>query len=153
MAAFKAFKFNPLRELDVDIPRANREAALKEAAEYLREQLLDFAGQGRSIVSGGRWVKTLSKDYAAEKGESSSVNYADLNLSGHLLDGLSVDVSGNNIVIDVDSADYGKAEGHLTGEYGKSTKIKPRQFMPQQGQTFKAAILSELKKILAEHED
>lgn len=151
--AFKKFTFDPIKELDLNIPRKNRKDALEEAAAYLREVMLEYASEGKSVVSGGKWIKTLTPGYARKKGEESSVTFANLELSGHLLDNLGVDVSGRGLTIDVDPEDYGKAEGHLTGEYGKNSRIRPRQFMPQPGETFKSTILSDLKKILRDFEE
>lgn len=150
---FKPYKFDPLKELEVSIPKENKREALEAAAEFLKTAMLEYIGEGKSPVSGGRWVKSLSKDYLKEKSEESSVTFANLEFSGHLLDNLNIDVSGSKLVIDVHPDDYGKAEGHITGKYGENSKEKPRQFMPQDGQTFKKNIMSDLKKVLKEFEE
>lgn len=156
MAAFKPFRFNPLKELDVDIPRAKRKAALKEAAAFLREQMLEYIGEGKSPVTGRKWAG-LSDGYKKIKGESSSVSIPNMEFSGKLLDGLSVDVSGDSLVIDVAEDDYGKAEGNYLGTYGQPKPVTgQRKFMPQapdKTKPFTNAILSELKKVLADFED
>jgi len=149
----KPYKFNPIKDLDLSIPKDKQAEALRAASEFIKETMLDYIGEMKSPVSGGRWVKTLSTGYLKKKEEESGVSQANLELTGHLLDNLSVDVKGSNIVIDVDPEDRGKALGHLTGEYGKHSKEKPRQFMPQPGQEFKKQILSDLKQLLSEYED
>lgn len=151
MAKFKPFQFDPIKDLDIEIPRNKKKEALEAVAKLLDTTILEYASEGRSPVKGGRWVKKLEKDYEAKKGKGS---FADLLDSGHLLENLSVEVSGSKIVIDVDEEDEGKAEGHLTGVYGdNSKKVKPRQFMPQKGQEFRSGIMADVKRILKEFED
>lgn len=150
---FKPYKFDPISSLDLSIPKDKQREALKAAAEFLRETMLDFAGSLKSPVQGGTWVKGLSKGYKAFKEKESPSSQANLELTGHLLDNLEVTVTGNKLVIDVSKEDYGKAEGHITGEYGKHSQIKPRQFMPQGSEEFKQRILSDLKTLLEEYEE
>jgi hypothetical protein len=153
MAEFKPYKLKLFDELELDIPRNNRAEALEAAADFIKTEMLDYIGDGVSPVTGRAWAG-LSKEYAARKTEQSSSNSANLELTGHLLDGLTVEVSGNSIVIDVDESDYGKAEGHITGIYGNhSKKVKRRKFMPQDGESFTGAIMRDLKKVLSEFED
>ena len=148
----KAYKFNPIKELELDIPRSNRKAALEDAATYIKEAMLDYIGEGKSPVEKGKWVRSLTKQYAKTKSEQSSANFANLELTGEMLDSLTVDVSGSNIIVDVGDDQRDKAEGHLTGIYGDSNKIRPRQFMPQKGESFKREIMSNIKKILEDYE-
>lgn len=156
MAKFKPFKFNPIAELDLDIPKRRQKEALREAADFLRTAMLDHIADAKSPVKGGTWKRGLSKEYAEIKeGESSSV-FANLELTGQLLDNLTVEVKGESLVIDVDSADYGKAEGHITGQYGDGKMkggVKPRQFMPQRSEQFRPSILADLKKLLEDYEE
>jgi hypothetical protein len=149
----KPYRFNPIKELDLDIPKENRSDALEAAAEYIKELMLDYIGEGNSPVSGGKWVKGLTKQYLERKGQESSVDYANLELSGDLLDSLIVEANSRNIVIDVGDDQRDKAEGHLSGLYGKKSRIRPRQFMPQGDETFKRDIMNKLKDLLAEYEE
>ena len=149
----KAYKFNPIKELDLDIPRDKQAEALAAAAEYLKEIMLDYIGEGKSPVSGGKWVRGLTKEYLKRKGEESSVDFANLELSGDLLDSLTVDTNGNKIVIDVADDQRDKAEGHLTGLYGEKSRIRPRQFMPQGDGEFKKDVMKKLRELLEEYED
>lgn len=149
----KPWKFKPLEELGIEIPRGARREALEAAAEYIRTAMLDYIGSGTSPVSGGKWVRSLTKEYAAKKGEESSAGFANLELSGDLLDSLTVEaISGTTITVDVGSDERDKAEGHLTGLYGKNSRIRPRQFMPQDNQRLKKDILQGVKDILKEYE-
>lgn len=149
----KAWKFKPLEELGIEIPRNARREALEAAADYIRTAMLDYIGEGKSPVSGGKWTRSLTKEYAEKKSSESSAGFANLELSGDLLDSLTVTaVSGNTISVDVSSEERGKAEGHLTGLYGKNSRIRPRQFMPQGEERLKKDILQGVKDILKEYE-
>lgn len=154
MAAFKPYKFDPIKELELDIPKSKRREALEVAARFLKEAMLDYIGEAKSPVAGGKWVRKLEPEYKKKKIEESGVDFANLELSGDLLDSISVDVEKSKIVIDVGEDEYGKSEGHITGVYGdNSKKVKPRQFMPQGKETFKKPILEDLKALLREFED
>lgn len=151
--AFKPFKFDILEELDIKLPRSKQRQALEEAAAFLEAQMQNYISAQNSPVSGGRWIKGLTPEYKAKKVAEGGSPTADLIETGELLTSLSVKVKGKSLVIDVDKSDYGKAEGHLTGLYGNDSRIRPRQFMPQEGETFKRGIVNELKKILEEYGD
>lgn len=152
--SFKPFTFNPLKDLGIEIPKAKREDALQAAAEYIKEQILEYVGSGASPVSGGKWTRSLTKGYAEKKSEESSVKYSNLELTGAFLDSLEVTAGSRNITVDVGKDQYGKAEAFVTGEFGShSKKIRPRQFAPQKGETFKKSIMQGLKEILSEFED
>lgn len=153
MAKFKPYQIDILKELDLEIPKDRQKEALQAASEFLKETMLDYIGEGKSPVQGGRWVRSLSPEYKKKKMEESGVNFSNLELTGGFLDNLKVDVSGSKIVIDVDSDDYGRAEGFISGEYGANSEIKKRQFMPQPGESFKKQILSDLRTLLEEFED
>lgn len=150
----KKYKFNPIAEFGLDIPQRNKKAAMEAAAEYIKEAMLDYIGDGKTPVANGKWTRSLTKAYLARKGEESSVDFANLELSGDLLDSLMIEADGNQIIIDVPEEEKGKAEGHLTGLYGENAKKpRPRQFMPQPGEKFRKEILSNLKKLLSDFEE
>ena len=155
--AFKPYKFNPIDDLGLDIPARNRKAAMEAAAEYLKEAMLDYIGDGKSPVANGKWTRSLTKAYLARKGEESSAGFANLELSGDFLDSLSVEADRNKIIIDVGDDQEGKAEAFLTGQYGSGDMRKDyrREFMPtkESGKKFKGDILSNLKKLLSEYEE
>ena len=153
MAGFKPYKIDILKELDLSIPKDKQAEALRTAAEFLKETMLDYIGDGKSPVQGGKWIKSLSPEYKKKKLKESGVDFSNLELTGGFLDKLSVEPKGSKIVIDVDPDDYGRAEGFITGQYGESSKTKPRQFSPQGSESFKKQILSDLKELLQEFED
>lgn len=147
------YKFNPIKDLDLEIPKDKRKEALEEAAVYLKEALLDYIGSGKSPASGGRWIKGLSKGYKEKKALESSSNFANLENTGEFLDSLSIDVKGNSLEISFGDEFDGRVEAFQTGFYGESSKEKPRQIFPTDGKTFKQEIMSNLKNILKDFED
>ncbi len=154
MAKFKPYVFDPIKELDLDIPRSKRREALETAASFLKEAVLEYIGDAKSPVAGGKWIRRLEPAYREKKIEESGVDFANLELTGDLLDSLSAQVNRGKVVFDVAEDEYGKAEGNLTGIYGEnSKKVKPRQFLPQGKETFKKSILEDLKALLQEYED
>lgn len=155
MAKFKPFKFDPIDELGIEVPKNKQKEALEEVATYLQEELLSYYGDANSPVSGGHWTRKLTKAYKELKGEQSSSDIANLELTGDLLDSFTVEADGSKIVVDVGSDQYGKAEGHITGQYGdgKMKKDYRRQFIPQKNETFKRQIISNIRRILKEYED
>lgn len=152
---FKPYTFDPIAELDIEVPRNKRNAAREEVASYLKEALLEFIGDGRSPVSGGVWRKNLTPDYLKEKRKESGVRFANLELSGEMLDSLTVEVKRGKVVIDLAKDQYDKAEGHITGQYGAGNMKKDyrRQFVPQGEEGFKRQIESNIKRILREYEE
>lgn len=153
MAAFKPYRFNPFDELGVTVPRSARREALEAAAETLKIALLEYIGEGASPASGGKWTRSLTPAYAEQKAQDSSADFANLERTGAFLDSLTVEVVGSELVVDVGEEFYGRAEGFLTGQYGESSRIRPRQFVPQGDGSFKRDILREIKSTLKEYSD
>lgn len=153
----KNFKFDPIKTLNLDIPRENRKEALEAAAEYLKTAMLDYIGSGNSPVSGFGKFPGYTPAYKTVKGEQSSSSTVNLELTGELLDALDVSIKGGKLAVDVvgDSELRGKAEGNNLGTYGQSKPIagKARRFIPVEDETFKRGILTGLRDILSEFED
>lgn len=152
---FKPYTFDPLEDLDIEVPKSARREAREAVASYLQEEILNYIGEGRSPVAGGVWRRKLTPEYLKKKEQESGAGFANLELSGELLDSLTVTVRGSKVVLDVGSDQYGKAEGHITGQYGDG-KMKAdyrRQFLPQGDEEFKKSIQDNIKRILREFED
>lgn len=150
------YSFDPIDELGLDIPRNKRREALEVAAEFIRTEMLDYIGEGKSPVAGtpAKWAG-LSKAYKEFKSGESSSAIANLELTGELLDSISFDSNSREVTITVADSQAAKAEGHLTGIYGDhmTGPPKPRKFMPLGDENFKRPILSKLKELLSEFED
>lgn len=155
----KPYKFDPVTELGINIPKNKRREALEAAAEILKEAVLDFIGEGKSPVSGFGKFPGYTKKYKDYKSELSSASNVNLELTGEMLDALSVEVSGSNlkVFVDGDSELQGKAEGNNLGTYGNQKPLpgKARRFIPlkEKDEVFKRDILRQIKDVLKKYED
>jgi len=149
------YSFDPIEELDLDIPRNKRREALEAAAELIKTEMLDYIGAGKSPVTNGKWERKLTDNYKKKKGEESSAKFSNLELTGEFLDSLIVDASSREVTISVGEDQQGKAEAFLTGQYGSGEMAGDyrREFMPQGNESFKRPILSKLKLLLSQFED
>jgi len=146
------YEFDPLKGSDV--PKKEKPKALEEIAQFVKEQVLSYIGDGKSPVSGGNWKKSLTKEYKKIKGQESSVNFANLELSGDLLDALDVVVKSNGkLSLEVSGDQAGKAEGNNIGSYGRDPNPKnARRFIPLSGETLKKQIVDGIKDIIQDYE-
>ena len=149
------YDFDPFKLTGVKVPKADRAQALEEAANFVKEKILLNTGDGKTSVAGGRWVKSLTPEYKKRKLEESGVGTANLELTGEMLDALEVYAqSSTKIRIEVTgSENQGKAEGHLTGQYGNSSRTRPRQFMPQGSEELSPDIVRGLREVLERYEE
>ena len=146
-----AYEFNPFTKTKTKKPENSRDAraAKREIADFVKESVLDFAGEGKSPVQGGKWKRSLSKEYRDRKGEFSSVDFSNLELEGEMLDSMVARVSGDKIILEIKGDQAGKADGNNRGSYGKSPDDKKaREFIPKRGQELKRSIMKEVKKII-----
>ena len=151
-----SYKFNPFDLLDIDVPRDKKNAALKEAAEFVRDSILDFVAQGKSPVKGFSDFKGLTTEYKAQKRKLGGAPKPNLELEGDLLAALEAHVSGNQIEVGIfDSSQNGKAEGNNLGTYGTDSEFKPRRFIPvkDRGETFKQDIMNGIRDILDDYSE
>lgn len=150
------FEFDPFDATDTDRPRRISRSLLNDAAELIKIEMLSYIGEGKSPLSGGRWKKSLSKGYKARKQEESDASFANLELTGDLLDSLSVEPTRRGTIkISIPDEQEPKAEGNLIGSYGGSPNPNnAREFMPAPSlgidKPFKRQILQKLKSLLTE---
>ena len=149
-------KGDPFHQLDVfketgiKVPKENQREALEASAAYIKEQILLNTGDGKTSVEGGKWKRKLEPEYKKRKGEESGVSFANLELSGDLLDALDVRVEGSKVTIEVGDGQEAKAEGNLLGSYGRDPDpSKAREFMPHaRGQKLTKKIMEGVAEIL-----
>ena len=158
MAGEPKYEFDPFKETGVNVPPKRRREAAEAAAEYVKEQILLNTSEGKTSVQGGLWKKKLSPEYKKEKAEESGVSFANLELTGQMLDALDARVSrGNRIVVEIsDREQAAKAEGNLLGSYGQPSPDadKAREFMPhKRGQHLRQDIIKGVKEILKDYAD
>lgn len=152
------YDFDPFEATGIEVSKDNRESALEDAASFIKEQILSFTGDGKTSVASGAWRRQLTKGYAKIKGQESSADFANLELTGDLLDALQVyPIRDGKIRVEISGDQAGKAEGNLLGTYGQSKPIDDgkyaREFMPQDDQDFRREIISGLKDILGNYEE
>lgn len=149
------FDFDPMKLTGVKVPKADREDALDEVATFVKEQILSKTAAGETSVKRGRWKRELSPEYKKIKKEESSSGFANLELSGDMLDALDTAVVGRRVRIEItDESQEGKAEGNLLGSYGgEPNRANAREFMPQGNQELAPDIMAGVKQILKRYED
>lgn len=146
------FDFDPFEKTGVEVSDKNREKALQAVIDFVLEQELLYIGSGRSPVAGGEWKKSLSKEYKAFKKNESSVGFANLELTGAMLDALEViPVNDSTLRLQIQGKQAGKADGH-NNHSGDST-LPPREFIPREDQTFRRDIWAGIESILKEYAD
>ena len=144
-----AFEFDPFKRSGVT-PK-DKKKGLKRAADFIKEQVLEKIGEGTSPVKDGKWKRSLSKSYLKKKKKESSASFANLELSGDLLDELAVkSVSGNKLSLEVSGDQAPKADGNNRGTYGKqrANKSNAREFIPKRGQTLDDDIWEGVARVL-----
>lgn len=148
-----SYELNPFREFGIKVPKQNKAEALEEIRDYLLEQVLSYVGDGTSPVEGESWKRALSKEYKKKKSEQSSATYANLELTGAMLDALEVkELNSEKLALGIFDADQApKADGH-NNHSGKS-ELPRRRFIPSEGQSFKKPITQGIKEILMRYSE
>jgi phage gpG-like protein len=149
------YEFDPFKESNLDRPESKRElrSALREIAEYVKDELLQHYGDGESPVSGKGRFKQLSKSYEEFKKKHHGSAMPNMELNGDMLDSIEYKIQGNKILIGwFDSDESAKAYGHQSGYKGHPTiKNGPvRQLLPNSGQKLKPDIREGIKAIASE---
>lgn len=150
--------FDPIEETGIDVPKKHLREALEAVAEFVKEQILSNTAEGKTSVKNGKWRYELTPQYAKRKGQESSADFANLELSGDMLDALETKVVGERVRIQISGSEEGKAEGNLKGTYGQSSPIKggkyAREFMPyKRGQELSPDIMDGVETILERYSD
>lgn len=145
-----AFEFDPFEKTGIDVPRNRREEALAEVAEYIKEEVLSYVGDGESPVSGGRFKKTLKPEYKKRKEAEGGSGVADLELTGEMLDALDVVVkSRNKLSLQIEGDEAPKADGH--NNHSGLSSLPERKFIPKKDETLKRDIWQGVKGILEKY--
>ena len=141
------FEFNPFEATGAELPEgADKADALEEAAQFLREEVLNYMGNENSPVAGHGAFPKLSKEYARRKREAGHPAVPNLEFDGDLKDAIQVYPKGNRLVIEVTGAEGAKADGHcnLSGD----SSLPLRRFIPDDGEQFKRPILEGIARII-----
>lgn len=143
MAGYRVvYEFDPQDLVDGPIEREG----LREIADFIRDEMLQHIGAGNSPVSGGAWKKSLSKDYEKIKSKLSSAKFANMELTGAMLDSLETKIVDGKIQVGwFGGKEAAKANNHNIGD-----TLPQRQLIPGKGQSFKRDIVQGAKEIARE---
>jgi hypothetical protein len=137
--------------------RAERLEALDEIGEFLVDEILSNAGEGKTSVKNGKWKKGLSKDYAAKKSQVSGETIANMELTGDMLDSLTYRVNKSKMELEVgffEDEQAKKADNHNKfSAKSKKTKVPARQSIPRKKEKFRKSIETGVGKIIRDFED
>jgi hypothetical protein len=146
------YKFDPWEVLGIEKPKTGSREARQEMADFLHTEILDYVGSGKSPVAGGAWKRSLSKEYKKRKADFSSDLFANMELTGDMLDSLQVVATPDGMIeVRIKGKNAAKADGH-NNHSGKS-RLPPREFIPKQDQHFKRSIESGMRDIAREFLD
>lgn len=147
-----AYEFDPFKALGLKPPKdaEDRRRALEEAAEIVKTRVLEYVQEARSPVSGGKWKRSLSKEYRDRKLEDGGSGVADMELSGSMLNALEVVLKrGNKLSLEITGAEAPKADGH--NNHSGRSELPERVFIPRKNETFKRDIWADVRDTLREY--
>ena len=150
------YEFDPFDLVGVEPPKSKskRDEALAEIADYVKLETLNYAADGRTPVSGGKWKRSLSADYKDIKKAAGGTDYADMNLEGDMLDSFDVTQKGKKLQAGWNGgAEADKADGH--NNFSGKSELPARESVPnsKKGQTYKREILKGIKQIAEDFSD
>jgi hypothetical protein len=130
-----------------DVPESVREELVDEVGAYLVESILDYVGEAKSPVAGGKYKATLNQAYADR--EKAGDDTANLDLNGDMLQALTFEPDYENGTVKIgifDSSQTPKAYNHNVGD-----TLPQRQFIPKEDELLKAEIIRGVKRIIEEY--
>jgi len=145
-----SYVFDPFEDVKIKDP-ALKDKAANEIADYLKEQVLSFVGDGKSPVAGYGKFKALSSDYKNEKKKIAGNTNPNLELHGDMLDALNVEVDGSLVSLTIEGDQAEKADGHckLTGR--ENAALPMRRFIPGAKESFNKSIQSGIDAIVEKY--
>lgn len=154
----KLTKIVPLKEVIKKINESDRDEALEEIGEYLLQSILSNVGGGKSPVQGGKYKKSLSKEYKKVKAKISGSKIANMELYGDMLDELDYKIDPIGMKVEIgflegsDEKQIAKADNHNKfSPESKKTKLPTRQFIPKSNQRFKKNIMKQAFEIASKY--
>lgn len=131
-----------------DVPKDKRSEAKQAAADFLRDAIFQDTSVGRSSVNGAKW-KGLSKKYKKFKQKQGKGGLADLDFDSEMLNSLIVRKSAKGVTTEIKrGGEIPKAYNHITGD-----TLPKRQFMPDEGETWRKGILDGITSVISEFID
>lgn len=126
------------------VPSNLRGDLVNEVGDYLVQSILDYVGEAKSPVAGGKYKSKLSDAYA--KSQKMGDTLANLDLNGDMLNALTFKTNAYTGKVTVgifDDEQAIKSYNHNVGD-----TLPQRQFIPDEDQLLKAEIIRGVKRIL-----
>lgn len=144
------YDFDPFKIAGIK-PKSQKSRArtLSEVAAFVKEQVLQKIASGKSPVTGSAFPKLKSKSYKAKKQKEAGNTKANLELSGKMLDSLTVRQQSGKLRLTVGNKQQKKASGHNHWSGNGQSRTLYRPFIPDEknDETFSAAITQGIKRI------
>jgi hypothetical protein len=128
-----------------EVPTSVRDQLVDEIGEFLLDSILDYVGESKSPVAGGRFKRELSDAYKKIAGKDN----ANLDLTGSMLDSMQIIPNYEDGVVTIgifDEDEAPKAYNHQVGD-----TLPVRQMIPNDGELLKAEILRGVGRIIEEY--
>jgi hypothetical protein len=133
---------------DLDkVPKSLRSELVNEVGDYLVQSILDYVGEAKSPVSGGKYKSKLNPNYAkAMKGGDTLAN---LDLNGDMLNALTfkADISSGKITVGI----FDEEQAIKSYNHNKGDTLPKRQFIPEEDQKLKSEIIRGVNRIISEY--
>lgn len=144
-----AFNFDPFDLLGIEPPKSGKRELKQQLANYLVDQVIARAGDGKSPVRGGSWKRSLSPEYKKAKIAQGGNPYADMILTGSMMTDLECVVVKGNLELRVKGKNAAKADGH--NNHSGSSSLPPREFIPKPDGSFYRGILEGMREIIEDY--
>jgi len=126
------------------VPSSLRGDLVNEVGDYLVQSILDYVGEAKSPVAGGKYKSTLSEAYANSMKNGDKL--ANLDLNGDMLNALTFKTNAATGKVTVGIFDNDQAIKSYNHNVGDT--LPQRQFIPGEDQLLKAEIIRGVKRIL-----
>lgn len=130
--------------LEIDAP----ESVKQEIGEFLVEQILASTAESTSPIQGHGKFEKLDPKYAKFKESEGRSPVPNLDFEGDMLSALDYEITDEGLKIGIFGNQAPKADGH--NNFSGLSKLPPRRFLPDVGESFRKDINSEIEAILAE---
>ena len=131
---------------DYGLDVSSKREIAKKAGQYIVEQINLSIARLTSPVSGGKYKRTLSPEYAAWKKKVVGTDKPNLQLSGEMLDQLDYREGNGEVEIGVFGSAAPRAANH--NHFGDGSPVPERQFLPRVGQEFKGNIQKTIEQMI-----
>jgi len=126
------------------VPSNLRSDLVNEVGDYLVQSILDYVGEAKSPVAGGKYKATLNEDYANSMKNGDRL--ANLDLNGDMLNALTFKTNAATGKVTVGIFDDEQAIKSYN--HNKGDTLPKRQFIPDEDQLLQAEIIRGVKRIL-----